>query len=39
MMMEDKGDMALPSARAATASQPSPSVSGQAGIANAGVAA
>lgn len=34
-MMEDKGDMALPAARAATASQPSPSVSGIAGIANA----
>lgn len=35
MMMEDKGDRALPAARAATASQPSPSVSGIAGIANA----
>lgn len=35
MMMEDKGDMALPAARAATASPPSPSVSGIAGIANA----
>lgn len=35
MMMEDKGDRAFPAARAATPSGLSPSVLGQAGIANA----